>query len=250
MNPQPPGVAVRLHHLGLSREVTLFVLHVALADFRLEVARKFDPVRRVDVDHLHLARQVLAPGQRRHHLKAVAQDQPVRPVHIVLIELDRFVVLLLRVGEHRPVYILPRGDFQNGLRADALVDVQRHRIHRERPGFAFARPFEPRLVLSQRLGQRPRFGLIQWPPRGLGQQLGQLVGGARGIKAQHRRKPRTVAVLGLRQQRNVALGRDLGRRVVLPGGLGMAVVCDGRPWVFAAGAALLLPGCHGFSLSF
>jgi hypothetical protein len=53
-----------------------------------------------------------APAVQRH------------PVHVVPVELHGLVVLPLRVGEERPLHVLPGGDPQDGLRADALVDVQ------------------------------------------------------------------------------------------------------------------------------
>jgi hypothetical protein len=100
-----PRVPIRLDHLRLAREVLLLVLHVPLADQRLEVTRELDAVRRVHVDHLDLARQVLAGGQGRHHLQAIAEDEPVRPVDVVLVELDRLAVLQLGVGEEVPRHV-------------------------------------------------------------------------------------------------------------------------------------------------
>ena len=107
MNANMPSVSVRPDHFQLSGEIGLFVLHISSSNLRLEVAPVLDPVGRVDVDHLHLARQVFSVGKRRHDLQAVTQDHPVRPVDVVLIELDRLVVLLLGVAEERPLDILP-----------------------------------------------------------------------------------------------------------------------------------------------
>ncbi len=49
---------------------------------------ELDAVRRVDVDHLDLAAQALALGEASHHLQAVAEDHAVRPVGLVLVEVD------------------------------------------------------------------------------------------------------------------------------------------------------------------
>jgi hypothetical protein len=118
-----PRVPIRLDHLRLAREVLLLVLHIPLADQRLEVARELDPVRRIHVDHLDLAREVLAGGQGRHHLQAVAEDEPVRPVDIVLVELDRLAVLQFGVGKEVPSPVGASRAVQDRLRAHPLVNV-------------------------------------------------------------------------------------------------------------------------------
>lgn len=69
MNAKVPDVTVGLDHLRLAGEVAFLVLHIAAADFGLKVAGEFDAVRRVHVDHLDLAGQVLTARQRRHDLK-------------------------------------------------------------------------------------------------------------------------------------------------------------------------------------
>jgi hypothetical protein len=48
-----------------------------------EIPVELDPVGRVELDGLHLA----ALRQRGHHLQAVPQDHPVRPVRVTLVEL-------------------------------------------------------------------------------------------------------------------------------------------------------------------
>ena len=58
-----PSIAVRLHHLRFTREVLLLILHIAFAYLGLEIAGELDPIRRVHVDHLHLAGQILPPRQ-------------------------------------------------------------------------------------------------------------------------------------------------------------------------------------------
>ena len=36
-------------------------------------------------------------GKARHHLKRIAKDDPVRPVHVVLVKLHRFSIFKLRI---------------------------------------------------------------------------------------------------------------------------------------------------------
>ena len=55
-------------------------------------------------------------------------------------------IFQVRVGEevtHRRVLAGARGDFQNCLRGDAFMNVQRNRIDGEAGEFTFAGPFEP-----------------------------------------------------------------------------------------------------------
>jgi hypothetical protein len=46
----------------------------------------------INEDHLNLARKILTTGQRGHDLVAVPKDQPISPIHIVPIELNRFAL--------------------------------------------------------------------------------------------------------------------------------------------------------------
>ena len=98
----------------------------------------------------------------------VAKDQPAGPVHVVLVELDGLVVLLLRVGEQGAVDILARRQAEDRLRADS----------------------------SQLL------------PRCLGDQIRQFIGPSGGIEPQRQREPRAVTVLGLRKRGNAPFGSE------------------------------------------
>src|SRR4051794_29252638 len=89
VDAQLPGIAERLDLLGLAGQVLgLGVLHVALAGADLPVATELDAVGRVEVDALHLAAQTLALGETRHDEQAVAEDEAVGPVLVVLVELQ------------------------------------------------------------------------------------------------------------------------------------------------------------------
>ena len=147
MNPIPPSIPERLHLLRLAADVLrLAVLHVAARRRPLEVRVELDAVGRVEVDALHLAAQPLALGQRRHHLEAVAENHPVRPVGVVLVELGpgALVGQAVEVGEQVGLG-LPRGVLavaapvlgpapqvvDEDLGVDLLLDVEGRRLHDE-----------------------------------------------------------------------------------------------------------------------
>jgi hypothetical protein len=78
VDPQLPRIAEGADHLRLLGQVFVgTVLYVPLIHERLEVRAVPDPVRRVDVDRLHLARHALLLEQRVHDEQRVAGDQPV-----------------------------------------------------------------------------------------------------------------------------------------------------------------------------
>ncbi len=72
-----------------SREISslLAIADVAGLSRDLPVRAEFDPIRRVQVNALHLPLHPLALRHGGHDLERVAQDHPVRPVLIVLVEL-------------------------------------------------------------------------------------------------------------------------------------------------------------------
>jgi hypothetical protein len=172
----PPGVAERLHLLGLARDVGLLaVLHVARLRRHLPVGVELDAVGRVEIDALHLPPQPLALGETRHHLQAVTQDHAVRPVLAVLIELGALlgVVEAVEVGEvvleQARLLVLRRRRaslscalhqvLDDRLRMHLLLDVERRRVdHEVRPVLpVLAAPDELRLAdldLARRLQLR------------------------------------------------------------------------------------------------
>ena len=145
MNPITPRVPECLHLLRLAADVLrLAVLHVAAGRGPLEVGVELDTVGRVEVDALHLAAQPLALGQRRHHLKTVAKDHPVRPVGVVLVELGLRAVVrqTVEVGEQvglglgRGVFAIPAPVLRpppqvvdEHLWVHLLLDEERRRLH-------------------------------------------------------------------------------------------------------------------------
>src|SRR5699024_5267827 len=73
-----PGITEGFDLFSLAGSVLgLTILHVALTGTDLPVGTELDAVRRVDVDHLDLAAQLLPLSKRSHNLQGVAQDQAV-----------------------------------------------------------------------------------------------------------------------------------------------------------------------------
>ena len=156
MDAEGPGIAVGLDHLRLPGEVAFLVLHVPFPDFRLEVGGKFNPVGRVHIDHLDLSGQVLPAGKARHDLEGIAQDHPVRPVHVMLVELDGLLIFQLRVSKEIPLDVLTGDDLEDRLGADSLMNVEGDGIHLKGLLLALPRPFKPRLPVPERIGQKLR----------------------------------------------------------------------------------------------
>jgi len=227
VDAEGPGVPVGLDHLRLAGEVGLLVLHVAPADLGLEVRGEPDAVGRVHVDHLDPPGQALAAGQACHHLEGVAEDHPVRPVHVVLVELDGLAIRELGVGEQVALDVLARGHAEDGLGGHALVDVEGDRLDLEPLPLPLARPLEPRLLRPEGGGQD--LGLLLGQRAGAGgfQERGQAVGSALGIGAEDRREVWVVRELEPGCLPDASLGGEPSGRVVLAL-FGVAVVADGR----------------------
>ena len=146
MNTEGPSVSIRLHNFRLSRQVGIRVANAPIAHKRLEIGCETNPVGWIDVNHLNLASEVLAGGQGVHDQQAVTQDETIRPIDIVLIELDRLVVIQLRIGPQTSLDILSRRNANGSLCGNSIMDVQRDRLNLE-PGasFTLAGPFQPRV---------------------------------------------------------------------------------------------------------
>ncbi len=138
---------------------------MALPDERLEVAAELHAVRRVDVDHLHLAAESLVLQQRVHHDKRVAEHHAVLPLVLVLVRLQHLVgdrVLRVAVQVEQPplrtIAPVTAQRLEHGLRAEPLVHEQRQRRHLERQPLCLPCPVEERprqpLQLSDRVGER------------------------------------------------------------------------------------------------
>ena len=143
----PPCVPERLHLLRLPGDVLrLAVLHVAAGGGPLEVRVELDAVRRIEVDALHLAAKTFALRQRRHHLQAVAENHPVGPVGVVLVELGAGILVgqPVEVGEEvgleatlarrlfrLRILGLPEQVGDQRLRVHLLLDEERRYLHHE-----------------------------------------------------------------------------------------------------------------------
>src|ERR1043166_10325534 len=87
MNAVAPSVSEGLYLLRFARDVfRLSVLHVWTSGTPLKIAIESYSIWRVYIDTLHLTTQTFAFGETSHHLKRVAEYQPVRPVLLVLVE--------------------------------------------------------------------------------------------------------------------------------------------------------------------
>jgi hypothetical protein len=163
-------------------------------------------------------------------LQGIAQNHPVRPIDVVLIKLNGFPITQLRIGEQIALHVLSGRDLDDGLRGDALVDVQRHRLHFKRPLLPLARPLQPRLPNTQRLRQQPRFFLGQRPLPRRFQQFRPAVRRSTGIEAQQRRPMRIVVVANAPRLRQLALRRQSRRRDVLARRV-EPIIGDGLGWI-------------------
>ena len=148
MDAIAPRIPERLHLLRLAGDVLrIAVLHVAARRAPLEIRVEFDPVRRIEIDALHLAPQALALRQRRHHPQTVPQDHPVLPMPVVPIELRARILARqpVEIGEQigresalPHLRLGPLGRRTRGLalqildqhlRMHLLLDVERRRLH-------------------------------------------------------------------------------------------------------------------------
>ena len=149
-------------------------------------------------------------------MQAVAQDQPVGPVHVVLVELHRLAVLQLRVGEERPLRRLAQRQLQDGLRRDPLVDVQRDRVDVEPTSAPACRP-TPATARGRRSASASSFASsavsARW--RAVSSSSGSRSARAGRVEAQDGRQVRVVGVAGLRDFLHLALRGQAGRRDVL-----------------------------------
>ena len=137
--------------------------------------------------------EVFAVREGTHHGEAIAQDEAVRPIHVVLVELHGFAVFLLRVGKQFALDILACRDSQDGFCAYSFVDMQRHRIDGEGFCLLFARPFEPRGAVFQGVGEEFDF-VVGESVLCLFEEFGDLVGVAGVVESEDGRQVGVVGV--------------------------------------------------------
>src|SRR5882762_5830600 len=135
MDAELPGVAKCSYHLWLPRRVFYPpISYVPLASADLPVRSELDPVRRGEVDALHLALEAFFLRQAGHYEQRVAEDHPVRPVPLVVVEVHLLIEFryAVEIGEERQLGLrlsLLRGVAEvldQRLRVDFLLDVNRH----------------------------------------------------------------------------------------------------------------------------
>src|SRR5262245_1182696 len=84
-----PSITESFHLLWLTANVlALPIFDVARKRRNLPIRIESYAIWRVDIDALHLAAQMLALSEARHYEQAVAEDHPVRPMLVVLVELE------------------------------------------------------------------------------------------------------------------------------------------------------------------
>ena len=149
MQAQFPRIAVRLDHFRLADHFVIRpVLHIPLAHKRLEVGAKLHPIRRVNVDHLHLPAHTLVFQQRIHHMQRIPQHHAVHPRPFVLIGFQLFGNIQLRIAKQiqiRPRLPVTVQPVQNPLGGMALMHKQRNGRDADLMAFRLARPVQKRL---------------------------------------------------------------------------------------------------------
>jgi hypothetical protein len=94
----------RLDLLRLPRDIRVLAIpHITPTRGDLPVGAKLDAVGRVHVDRLDLAAEVLLLGEAVHDEQGVTEDQAVRPVVLVGVEVDQLVEL-------QPVEVVEEGE--------------------------------------------------------------------------------------------------------------------------------------------
>src|SRR5690606_7158146 len=103
VDPLLPGVPERTDLLGLAGWVGMAAVpDITFTGADLPVGSELDAVGRIYVDHLDLAAQVFLLGEAGHHLEGVAEDEAVRPVDTVVVEIDElFKLEAVEVAEQR-----------------------------------------------------------------------------------------------------------------------------------------------------
>jgi hypothetical protein len=123
------------------------VTHVALAHEGLEIRAEPHPIRRVEVDHLHLPAQTLVVQQRVHHHQRIAEDHPVDPLVAILVGLehlvgDRAAGIAEQVQPELRVELVTLERLDDALGREPLMHEQRQRGHIEGEPLRLARPVE------------------------------------------------------------------------------------------------------------
>ena len=162
VNPKSPRIAKRSDLLRLTSDVASLVLDIPISRRYLPIRPKIDPIRRVHVKHLNFAPQSLFLRQRVHYQQRVAEDQPVGPVAFMLVEIDALVELFGQAVEVREelqlvlarfLFLRQRGAevFDDVLRVDLLLDVNRHGGHGQILGVLLVLSLPNKLRIERRI---------------------------------------------------------------------------------------------------
>ena len=146
MNSIAPGVSKGFDLFGFAGDVGgVAVLDVSAGGGPLEIAVELDAVRGVEIDALDLASESFAFGEAGHDHQGIAEDHPVGPVLVVLIEVgfvDPFgdaVEVGIEVGEEQGLGVgvalglggLAEEVVDQGLGLDLLLDIKRRGMNDE-----------------------------------------------------------------------------------------------------------------------
>ena len=198
----------------------------------MKIAFELNPIWRIDVDHLHLARQRLALAQARHHLQGVTEDETVGPLDVVAVELDRLGPVFLRFGEEFALDVLAPGSAEDSLGTHPLVDGEGDGVDLKVAlllGLALACLLEPGLVVAQGFFKKLLLLGRQGLAAGFVDQREDAVGLARWVVPEDRREVGIVPVLLFQSHghRSLAGGAARGEAealvVVVGEGLGAGV---------------------------
>lgn len=155
MDTQFPCVPKCTDLVRLSGEIVVFsVRHTILIYERLKIGTIFDPIWRIDIDHLHLACHALFLNQAVHNQQAIPGNQAVAPVVLMLLELDGLAQgrVLLGQGKQRQLRGVVAVSSAYGLddraRVDALVDMQGYCRQLKGCSLSLARPNELRVEME------------------------------------------------------------------------------------------------------
>ena len=78
MNPKFPGIPEGLDHFRFGSQILILaIFHIPFVHKGLEVTPLLNPIRRVDIDHLHLTGRALLFQKGVHHQQAVSGHKAV-----------------------------------------------------------------------------------------------------------------------------------------------------------------------------
>lgn len=124
------------------------IFDIPLVYKRLEVAAVFDALRRIKIDHLHLAGHPFLFQQGVHDKDTITSYQAVGPVFFVLIKINGFPQRFFIDFEQTQLLVIILvflHSFNDGFRINAFVNMQAHRRHFKTGMLGFSSPLQLRV---------------------------------------------------------------------------------------------------------